>query len=186
MKICSRCKINKSFDNFYKNKARKDGLAHECKECCKTVFIKILQCGTCNQPFEINHRNISKRKKFLCKKCTYETRVEKIIQTNKNKNKAQLLSSKGYEYVTEPSAKHGYIFGHRKVMELFLGRSLTKTEVVHHIDNNKLNNKIENLWFTDSVGHKKAHQQLIQLAFELVEKEIIIFDKKMGKYQFKD
>ena len=34
MKTCSRCKIEKSFDAFGKNKSRKDGYQHRCKSCC--------------------------------------------------------------------------------------------------------------------------------------------------------
>jgi len=47
--------------------------------------------------------------------------------------------------------KHGYrvlrktIFEHRFVMENTIGRKLFTTEFVHHIDGDKLNNKIENL-----------------------------------------
>jgi len=33
MKICSTCKIEKSFIEFYKCKANKDGVYHECKSC---------------------------------------------------------------------------------------------------------------------------------------------------------
>jgi len=35
MKICSKCKINKSISEFYKNRSRKDGLDHRCKICSK-------------------------------------------------------------------------------------------------------------------------------------------------------
>jgi hypothetical protein len=33
MKTCSKCKTEKSIKDFHKNKSRKDGLAHECREC---------------------------------------------------------------------------------------------------------------------------------------------------------
>ncbi len=35
LKRCSRCDIEKSITAFYKNKSRKDGLCHSCKECNK-------------------------------------------------------------------------------------------------------------------------------------------------------
>jgi len=35
MKVCSKCKIEKIFDCFYKHKNNKDGLQTYCKNCCK-------------------------------------------------------------------------------------------------------------------------------------------------------
>lgn len=57
---------------------------------------------------------------------------------------------KGYRYVAVPGTfdKHGrthYRPEHHLVMEHMLGRPLLKTEVVHHIDENTLNNSPENL-----------------------------------------
>lgn len=34
-KICSKCKIDKSIDDFNKRKDRKSGILSKCKECCK-------------------------------------------------------------------------------------------------------------------------------------------------------
>jgi|SRR5688500_5349827 len=44
----------------------------------------------------------------------------------------------------------GYIYEHRFLMELKLGRYLTKTEIVHHIDGNRSNNNIKNLFLFQS------------------------------------
>ena len=41
--------------------------------------------------------------------------------------------------------KSGYVLLHRYIMELILGRYLTKEEVVHHIDGNPKNNEESNL-----------------------------------------
>lgn len=47
---------------------------------------------------------------------------------------------------------------HRIVMEKHLGRKLTKTEVVHHIDGDKNNNDISNLkLFSNISEHVKFH-----------------------------
>ncbi len=35
MKRCSRCKVKKKLSKFCKDKSRKDGLNHRCKECCR-------------------------------------------------------------------------------------------------------------------------------------------------------
>lgn len=46
---------------------------------------------------------------------------------------------------------------HRHIMEKHLGRKLTRREVIHHIDGNKHNNKIENLKLMTSREHNILH-----------------------------
>ena len=50
-----------------------------------------------------------------------------------------------------------YISEHRYVMEQFLGRKLTKSEHIHHINHDKLDNRIENLEIISPSEHSKHH-----------------------------
>jgi len=68
---------------------------------------------------------------------------------------------KGYRYVALPGVfdKNGrtrYRPEHQLVMEAKLGRPLLKTEVVHHIDENTLNNSPENLRLYSTNGEHLA------------------------------
>jgi hypothetical protein len=50
------------------------------------------------------------------------------------------------------------VYQHREVMEKTLGRALSRSEVVHHIDGNPSNNAPENLQlFKSQSKHKKFH-----------------------------
>ena len=69
----------------------------------------------------------------------------------------------GNGYVKEYNPFHrnadsrGFVSQHRLVLERHLGRLLDRREVVHHIDNNKKNNAIENLQLFESQAEHLSH-----------------------------
>lgn len=65
------------------------------------------------------------------------------------------LDSKGY--ITRYISGRGSILEHRYIMEMHLGRRLNDSEVVHHINHNKLDNRIENLQLMTKREHTAHH-----------------------------
>ena len=76
-------------------------------------------------------------------------------------HKGYTISWNGYKMIYLPIHPHcdgkGYIREHILVMEKYLGRYLTEDEIVHHIDENKLNNDINNLKLMTKYEHKCDH-----------------------------
>ena len=82
---------------------------------------------------------------------------QKVGKVNPAWKGAQPRYRKGYRYLPVPGTfdKNGrtcYRPEHHLVMEAKLGRPLLKTEVVHHIDGDTLNNATENLRLYSSNG----------------------------------
>lgn len=64
------------------------------------------------------------------------------------------IDQKGYRWITVDGE---YEFEHRAVASKFLGRPLHKKELVHHINGDKLDNRIENLSIVTRSEHMLIH-----------------------------
>lgn len=74
------------------------------------------------------------------------------------------VSSDGYWMITKRTGKgfRGYqtFREHRMIMERYIGRVLDPNEDVHHINGDKLDNRIENLKLIEHGSHTKLHGHL--------------------------
>lgn len=106
------------------------------------LFVEI-PCSHCG-------KTLTKYKSQTCRKnnfCSKECRKEYI-------RKQKRLNTHGYVliYVNDIS-----VLEHRYIMEVFLGRPLTEDEVVHHINGNTKDNRIENLQVMSYGDHARLH-----------------------------
>lgn len=81
---------------------------------------------------------------------------------NPNFNGGKYIDDKGYIRVLRPDHpfnNKGYIYEHRLVMEAYLERYLQTWESVHHINEIKLDNRIENFFLTTVSEHSSIHRE---------------------------
>lgn len=134
----------------------------------KKAVVKCDECGTIFESFlhsvKRQHTRIGKH---LCRACALGTKYRKAAPNGANHfNYKHGMSQHGYRRIYH-NGKNCY--EHRVAAEVKLGRQLRKGEIVHHIDNDKLNNSSENIHvFESRREHEACHEQMERLALRFL------------------
>ena len=115
-----------------------------------------ISCSYCGKTF-LTHPCYEKRKikhRFCSKGC--EAKYKSYNNTLESWKGGSISKSTGYKYVYFEGKQ---IEEHRLVMMKHLGRRLKTEEHVHHKNENKLDNSIDNLELTTRWEHKKLHKK---------------------------
>jgi hypothetical protein len=79
-----------------------------------------------------------------------------------NYSGGKYIDDKGYVRVLKPDHPkniRGYTYEHRLVIERYLGRYLQAWETVHHINEIKADNRLDNLFLCSSQEHSALHKE---------------------------
>ena len=113
------------------------------------VYGKIKNCPVCNKKFfaTASQLRICKNQNNISCSCKCAGFLRKGIKNYNWKGGKAIV--KNYILVSVPNHpakdKRGYVPEHRLVMEKHLGRYLERWEIVHHLNHNSQDNRIENL-----------------------------------------
>ena len=96
-----------------------------------------------------NHKHV-----YCSAKCQMEDYRRRTRENNPAWKGGRRKDPKGYVLVRHNKS---YILEHRLVMAQHLGRKLLNNEHVHHKNENKSDNRIENLELTNAADHRRLH-----------------------------
>jgi hypothetical protein len=83
-------------------------------------------------------------------------------ENNPNYGGGKYIDDKGYVRILNPEHKYnikGYVYEHRLVFETYLSRYLEPWETVHHINEIKTDNRVENLYLCTVSEHSAIHRE---------------------------
>jgi len=145
-------------------------------------------CDSCGKK-EITHMSTiwggRKRRgnnKDYCKKCSYKYRKLEHPKMEKSAswNGGRYLNENGYYRVYMGNGKYKY--EHKMILSEHLNIDISVEEKVHHIDGNKINNNLDNLYLcVDKKEHWACHQSLEDVALKFLKKHVW-FDSKAQLY----
>lgn len=173
--ICSCDYCSKDFEvNFYK--ATHENHQFCCKECSykwKSENIRGERhhlTGIKRLPELVEKLRIFLKGKKRSPKIAEAQRKRMSVKAEKHPawKGGKFINSKGYFEIYNPehpnSTKQGYVLEHRLIMENHLGRKLKNEEIVHHVNGDIRDNRIENLLLCkDDSEHMKKHNNLKKL-----------------------
>ncbi len=124
-----------------------------------------------------------KRRKTSALKGRKQSEELKIKRGAYNKREKHFNWSGGITYTSEgyvriyqaehPSASNKYVLLHRLMMEKEIGRYLKRGEIVHHINGDIKDNRIENLeLFANQSEHMKYHRRKQEEANHLLKGDV--------------
>lgn len=156
-KECILCK--KLFKTFSKKQKF-------CSSKCYWEKLKVIQKGETNNFFGKKHSQSTKNNWSIKRKGIKHSQktIDKLkIKNNGVNNPAwkggRVITPNGYVLIHKPShpfARKNYVFEHRFIAEIQLGRFLKPNEQIHHINKIKNDNRIENLMvFASRRSHVK-------------------------------
>lgn len=152
----------------------------------KLVVTRICdECGKEEKKSICTLRSNSRRRKDgldLCWKCSQNKKYRKIPNGEMNEQWEHGITVGGYRRIFDPE-RGKRVLEHTYILEKNIGRRLKQGEMIHHIDLDKINNSVENLFLcANKSEHFLLHSSLQKCGYTLFKKKILFFDQNRNVY----
>ena len=161
-----------------------------------------LKCDNCGKNYtrekgRMDEKRLNGEYSHYCPECpTYSLAAKKSNALRKQRTLKQIGKIRFKEWAKYPEIYVGWDYPyyrgngdgywmreHIYVMSEYLESKIPKGMVVHHIDNDRMNNNIENLHLCTIDEHNKCHGRIESLVFELVRAKLVEFNKETMDYE---
>jgi len=161
---CKRKNYQKNREKILKQKRdRYVPNHHKCNDCYKMVSLKAKRCSSCSM------KKIRKGGNHITPEGIKRLSESKLGPKNPQygKKRKRIINRQGYIFLYVPGhpnrTRQGYVAEHRLIFENKLGRYLNHMEVIHHINEKREDNRIENLMlFESNSKHLSFHRKIKQ------------------------
>lgn len=171
--VCSVCQQTFQRPDWYlKRPGRKT-----CSDKCRAKLSKkpprkrpekqsrlLFACETCGIEFErLKTRGLQAARHFCSQPCQAKAagQIARVRSAKIPPEIGHCIVALGYLKIYmgrgAGGSKTGFLLYHRYLMEQHLNRSLGRHELVHHINGDKMDNRLENLQIVTAAEHRKIH-----------------------------
>lgn len=179
---CEHC--GAMFNQTVNEKYGTTSLRKFCNSECRTKYALAKRterlrafCSSCDTELPTFTRSgnfVTNRKTSLCVDCRKKRKI-RVRSGRSKQNEGYVLLSKHSltdEELRLANAMVGskFVLEHRLLMAVHLGRPLLHTEVVHHINGVKDDNRLENLSLEENSLHSKKHKDAAREILKLRER----------------
>lgn len=126
----------------------------KCKTCDNLIWPRGTYCPKCWIKDKLFTPAVRAKLAEAGRNRSLALRKQIGLKLTKHKIGATIKDQQGYIQI---KTEKGFVWEHRFLLEKHLGRKLLKTEIVHHINGVKHDNRIKNLEITTKQKHMSDH-----------------------------
>lgn len=163
-KVCRGCGASNPLPEFARNPKMADGHLNYCKPCVREGELSRgldRTCERCGAAFKAQPQHVRRGEGRFCSRTCKNLFRDFGGERNPNWKGGRRVS-RGRVLVKAPDHPYaqadGYVYEHRLIMESHIGRYLRPDEEVHHKNEDKSDNRIENLQLLSKAEHRRIHK----------------------------